>query len=76
MNAESIKSELIDWLSKLDDNSILISLLQFKKSTETGDWAENLTKEQLESLTRGLSDLESGQVVSSKDFWNSYDRQI
>ena len=76
MKAESIKSELIEWLSRLDDNSILTSLLQFKKSAEAGDWTDNLTKEQIESLQRGLSDLEKGNIISSKDFWNSYGRQI
>ena len=76
MKAESIKNELIEWLSKLDDKSILASLLQFKKSAEAGDWTDNLTKEQIESLQRGLSDAEKGNVISSKDFWNSYGRQV
>ena len=76
MKADSIKSELIDWLSKLDDQSILASLLQFKKSTEAGDWADNLSQDQVESLQRGLSDMENGNVISSKDFWNSYGRQV
>lgn len=76
MRADSIKNELIEWLSKLDDKSILVSLLQFKKSAEAGDWTDNLTKEQIESLQRGLSDLENGNVTSSKDFWNSYGRQV
>ncbi len=76
MKAESIKSELIEWLSKLDDKSILTSLLQFKKSAESGDWTDNLKKKQLESLQRGLSDLDKGNVISSQDFWNSYGRQI
>jgi RNA polymerase-binding transcription factor DksA len=76
MKAESIKNELIEWLSKLEDKSILTSLLQFKKSAESGDWSDNLTKEQLESLQRGLSDMEKGNVISSKDFWNSYGRKV
>lgn len=76
MKAESIKSELIDWLSKLDDQSILTSLLQFKKSAESGDWSDHLTKDQLESLQRGLSDLDNGNLTSSKDFWSSYGRHV
>jgi hypothetical protein len=76
MKAESIKSELIKWLSKLDDQRILTSLLQFKKSTEAGDWTDSLTKEQIESLQRGLSDTEQGNIISSRDFWNSYGRQV
>lgn len=76
MKSESIKIELIEWLTKLEDNSILTSLLQFKKSTETGDWADSLTKEQVESLQRGLADFENNNVISSKDFWTSYGRKI
>ena len=76
MKAESIKSELLEWLSKLDDQIILISLLQFKKSAESGDWSDNLTKDQLESLQRGLSDLDKGNLSSTKDFWSSYGRKV
>ena len=76
MNSESIKSELIEWLTRLDDKSILTSLLQFKKSSESGDWADNLTADQVESLQRGLSDLENNRVISSKDFWSSYGRTV
>ena len=76
MNAESIRSELIEWLTGLNDKSILTSLLQFKKSTESGDWSDNLKKEQLESLLRGLSDFDNGNLTSSKDFWSAYGRQV
>ena len=60
MKAESIRNELMEWLSSLDDKGILTSLLQFKKSAEAGDWSDNLTKEQVESLQRGLTELEQG----------------
>ncbi len=76
MKVESIKNELVEWLLKLDDKSVLASLLQFKKSTESGDWTDNLTKDQLESLNRGFSDLEKGNVISSEDFLNSYGRKV
>ncbi len=76
MKSEIIKIELIEWLRNLEDNSLLTSILQFKKAAEAGDWADNLTHDQVESLQRGLSDLANNQVVSSKDFWNSYGRQV
>lgn len=76
MKAEIIKIELMEWLSGLEDKSLLTSLLQFKKSAEAGDWSDNLTKEQLDSLQRGLSDLENGNTISSKDFWSSYGRKV
>ena len=70
-----MKMELMEWLSKLDDRQILTSLLQFKKSTESVDWSDNLTKEQIESLNRGLSEMAQGKVVSSDDFWNSIEKK-
>jgi hypothetical protein len=30
MNADLIKNELLEWLTKLEDKSLLTSLLQFK----------------------------------------------
>ena len=71
MNADLIKNELLEWLAKLEDKSLLTSLLQFKKSAEAGDWADNLTNEQLESLQQGLADYKTGDVISSKDFWSA-----
>ncbi len=76
MKTESIKIELIEWLARLEDNSILTSLLQFKKASESGDWSDNLTKKQIESLQRGLLDMKNKKVISSQDFWNSYGRKI
>ncbi len=66
----------MEWLSKLDDKSILSLLLQFKKSAESGDWTDNLTNDQLESLQRGLTDMDNGNVISSSDFWSSYGRKV
>lgn len=76
MKAESIKIELIEWLAKLDDKSLLTSLLQLKKANDQGEWSDNLTSEQLESLQRGLHDLKNKKVISSQTFWSSYDKKI
>ncbi|MBK7888265.1 MAG: hypothetical protein IPN36_00755 [Bacteroidetes bacterium] len=76
MGTESIRLELIDWLKRLDDESILASLLQFKKSAESGDWSDNLSADQVESLKRGLSDAENNNMMTSQDFWTSYGRKV
>jgi hypothetical protein len=67
--------ELIEWLNGLDDAGILTSLLQFKKSTESKDWADNLTNDQIESLQRGLSDVTNKRLISGEDLRNSYGRK-
>lgn len=75
MKAESIKIELIEWLARLEDNSVLTSLLQFKKANELGDWSDNLTPFQVESLQRGLFDLKLNKVIDSQSFWSSYGKK-
>jgi RNA polymerase-binding transcription factor DksA len=74
MKSESLKIELIEWLTRLEDKSLLTSILQLKKSSEAGDWSDNLTDEQIQSLQRGLSDMRNGKVISSKSFWKTYGR--
>jgi hypothetical protein len=76
MKSESIKIELIEWLTRLDDKSLLTSLLQFKKASEQGDWSDNLTPGQLESLQRGLQDMKNKKVISSQKFWSSYGKKV
>lgn len=75
MNTENIKLELLDWLKKLNDKSILTSLLQFKKANETGDWYDQLTEEQRDSLERGLNDIKKGDTLTNTQFWASYGRK-
>ena len=76
MKAENIKIELIEWLTRLNDKSLLTSLLQFKKASEKGDWSDNLTSEQLESLQRGLHDMKNKKGLSSQKFWSFYGKKI
>jgi len=76
MKAENIKNELIEWLSTLEDKGLLTSLLLLKKATEQGDWSNDLSPEQLESLQRGLLDLKNKNLIPSETFWNSYGKKI
>lgn len=74
MKAESIKLELIEWLAKLTDESLLNSLHHLKKVSENVDWAESMSSEQKESIIRGLKDLEDNKVISSETFWEGHGR--
>ena len=76
MKSDSIKLELIEWLNQLNDNSVLTSLLQFKKASDAGDWYDNLTPSQLKALQRGMKDIENGNTLTSKEFWASYGRTL
>jgi hypothetical protein len=76
MKLDATKIELIEWLTKLDDKAVLSSLLFFKKSTETMDWADDLSPEQRNRVEEGLADIKAGRTVTSEKFWAKYGRKI
>jgi len=46
MKTESLKLEIIEWVTKLGNKDTLSSLIKFKKAAEDGDWFEYLTEKQ------------------------------
>jgi hypothetical protein len=74
MSAEAMKSELIQWLSKMDDKGLLASLLNFKKANEAADWYDELTDEQRAAIAEGEADVKAGRVKSSAEVWKKYGR--
>ena len=65
MNIQTEKLGLIEWISKLNDFSIIEKLKSIKEDySKSKDWGETLNKEELESIERGLKDLEDGKIHS------------
>lgn len=60
MSADTMKLELIQWLSQLEDKGLLASLLHFKKANEAGDWYDTLPVEQKVAIAEGEADTEAG----------------
>ncbi|CAN5273842.1 hypothetical protein BH09BAC5_BH09BAC5_11880 [soil metagenome] len=75
MKSDSQKLELIEWLTKLNDKAILSSLLFFKKSNESLDWADNLSIEQRNRVEEGLQDIKTGKTVSNGKVMAKYGRK-
>lgn len=76
MKTDALKLELIQWLSNIDDEGTLWSLLLLKKASQTGDWADNLTSEQRKKIEAGLEDIRKGRVISRKKLWQKYGRKV
>ena len=71
-----MRSELIQWLSKLDDKGLPASLLRFKKANEAHDWYNELTEEQRAAIAEGEADVKAGRVKSSEQVWKKYGRAM
>jgi hypothetical protein len=74
MTTKAAKIELMDWLSRIEDQELLSALLFYKKANETLDWADNLTNAQKAAIREGLEDIREGRVHSSSDIWKKYGR--
>ena len=73
MGQETIKLELIEWLTKLNDIETL-HYLKVVKDSQSGDqdWWSDLTEQHRDGIQRGLKDIDEGRVVSHSDVKKKY----
>ncbi len=55
------KLELIQWLSTLEDTSVIEKLVNFRKE-ETKDWWGSISEEEKSSIEKGISDAEQQKL--------------
>ena len=73
MGHKAIKLELIDWLTKLEDDETLEYLKIVKDArTSDHDWWEDLTKEEKYNIEKGLKDIEAGRTVAHEEVKKKY----
>lgn len=64
MGHEAIKLELLEWLTRLEDDETINYLKIVKDSNVTNsEWWHDLTDEQKSGIDRGLKDVEAGRVT-------------
>jgi hypothetical protein len=73
MGHDAIKLELIEWLTKLDDDETIQYLKIVKDSKdEHTDWWDDLSDEQKEGVQRGLNDIDQGRVIPHDEVKRKY----
>jgi hypothetical protein len=77
MNIQTEKLGLIEWISKLNDTSIIEKLKSIKEDySKSRDWWDSLNQEELESIERGLKDLKDGKVHSHENARKVYEKYL
>jgi hypothetical protein len=77
MNLQTEKLGLIEWISKLNDTSIIEKLKSIKEDySKSKDWWDTLKKEELESIERGLKDLAEGKIHAHETARKIYDKYL
>ena len=77
MNTQTLnkKIELIQWLSSLEDNSIIEKLLKFRKE-ETKDWWDTISNDEKESIDKGISDANEGKLEPHSTVRKIYEKWL
>ena len=77
MNIQTEKLGLIEWISKLNDMSIIEKLKSIREDySKSKDWWDTLNKEELESIGRGLKDLEDSKIHSHETARKVYEKYL
>jgi len=77
MNIQTEKLDLIEWISRLNDSSIIDRLRKIKEDySKSKDWWDTLEKEELKSINRGLKDVEEGRTHSHDIAQQVYEKYL
>lgn len=69
------KIELIQWLSTLEDKSIIDKLVRFKRE-ETKDWWHSISIDEQQSIEKGISDAEQGKLTPHSTARKLYEKWL
>jgi hypothetical protein len=77
MNIQTLneKLELIQWLSTLEDDSMIKKLMQFRKE-ETKDWWKSVSEEEEKSIEKGISEADNGELKSQAEARKLYEKWL
>ncbi|MEI7489206.1 MAG: hypothetical protein WCJ72_17700 [Chryseobacterium sp.] len=69
------KLELIQWLSTLEDKSIIEKLINLRKE-ETKDWWNTISEEEKASIEKGITDAENKNLKSHSEARKLYEKWL
>ena len=75
INLQNKKIELIQWLSTLDDQSLIDKLMKLRKKEKTDWWNEISTDEQ-KSIEKGIQDADNGRLTSHSNVKKNYEKWL
>ena len=69
------KMELIQWLSSLEDQSVIEKLLKFRKE-ESRDWWNSVSEEEKKSVENGISDADNEKLEPHSSVRKIYEKWL
>ena len=75
INIQSAKIELIQWLTTLEDSSLIQKIMDLRKS-ETKNWWNEISESEKKSIELGLTDAENGKLKPNSEAENIYGKWL
>ncbi len=75
INLQTKKIELIQWLTTLEDSSVIDQLMNIRKKDDAGFWDESSLIEQ-KSIEKGIQDANDGKLTSHSTVKKKYEKWL
>lgn len=75
LNIQNKKLELIQWLSTLEDSTIIEKIIALRNN-ESKDWWDSISENEKESIEQGLNDANSGKLNSHSSARKLYEKWL
>jgi hypothetical protein len=75
VNIQNKKIELIQWLSTLNDMSIIEEIIKLREREKT-DWWNEISISEKKSLEKGIKDADAGNLNSHSDVKKLYEKWL
>jgi len=75
LDIQNEKIELIQWLTTLNDQSIIKRLIEIRKN-ESKDWWSDISNEEKKSIEEGIIDANSGNLKPQSEARKIYEKWL
>ena len=75
LSLENKKIELIQWLSTLNDKSLIDKLMKLREK-EKRDWWNEISERERQSIEKGIQDADNGRLTSHRDVKSIYEKWL
>ena len=75
LNILNKKLELIQWLSTIEDSTIIEKIMDLKKK-ESKDWWNSISESEKESIEKGLQDADAGKLNPHSNARKIYEKWL
>ena len=75
INLQNKKIELIQWLSTLNDKSLIDKLMKLREKERT-DWWNEIASQEKSSIEKGIQDADDGKLTSHSTAKKIYEKWL